>query len=72
MSHNGGQLNLSCGFTPSAAYARAQAPAPAPRARQAAAWADSYVRTHDLPPRPTHASYADVLRQQARAARTQA
>ena len=61
MSHNGGQLNLSCGFTPSAAYARAQAPAAAPRARQAAAWSDSYVRTHDTPPRPTHASYADVL-----------
>lgn len=64
MSQSGGQLNLSCGFTPSAAYTRATAPAAAPRARAAAGWSDTYVRTHDKAPAPEHVSYADVLRRQ--------
>ena len=64
MSSSGGQLNLSCGFTPSAAYARHAAPAAAPRARAASPYADSYTRHHDQPARPAAVSYADVLRQQ--------
>ncbi len=67
MSQSGGQLNLSCGFTPSAAYARAAAPVAAPRARATGAWSDSYVRTHDQPKAPEQLSYADVLRRQQRA-----
>lgn len=64
MSSSGGQLNLTCGFTPSAAYARTAAPAPASRARAASPYADTYVRTHDQPAPPKAVSYADVLRQQ--------
>jgi hypothetical protein len=63
-----GQLNLSCGFTPSAAYARhAAAQAPAARGRATHAWADSYERTHDRFVKPEPApNYAAILRSQQR------